>query len=110
MRRILVESARRKGRARHGGNLQRVELDATVSAAVPPDDVLALDDALTALAREYPDKAELVKLRYFAGLTLDEAADCLGISPATAKRWWAVARAWLFDAMSAGPPYPPPAS
>jgi len=101
MRRILVESARRKGRARHGGGRHRVALD-----DAPPDpnrridDLLALDDALAALAREDPAKAELVKLRYFAGLTLEQAAACLGISIATTKRHWAVARAWLYDAMS----------
>jgi RNA polymerase sigma factor (TIGR02999 family) len=104
MRRILIDQARRKGRPKHGGDRDRVDLD---ELAVPPaagraDDLLALDEALTALAREDPAKAELVKLRYFAGLTLDQAAACLGISPATAKRHWAVARAWLFDALSAG--------
>jgi RNA polymerase sigma factor (TIGR02999 family) len=100
MRRILVETARRKGREKHGGGRRRVGLD---NAEADPDgradDVLALDAALTALAREDPAKAELVKLRYFAGLTLEEAAACRGISLATAKRHWAVARAWLYDAL-----------
>ena len=103
MRRILVESARRKGRVRHGGRLTRhdvARLD--VPAVAPDDDVLAVDDALTGLAAEAPDKAELVKLRYFAGLTLEQAAACQGVSLATAKRRWAVARAWLYDALCGG--------
>jgi RNA polymerase sigma factor (TIGR02999 family) len=104
MRRILIDQARRKDRPKHGGDRRRVELD---ERAVPPaagraDDLLALDEALADLAREDPAKAELVKLRYFAGLTLDQAAACLGISPATAKRHWTLARAWLFQALSAG--------
>jgi RNA polymerase sigma factor (TIGR02999 family) len=101
MRRILVESARRKGRAKRGGGQRRVPLE---EAALPIDDraeeLLALDEALGELARQEPVKAELVKLRYFAGLTLEEAAACLNISVATAKRYWAVARAWLFAALS----------
>jgi RNA polymerase sigma factor (TIGR02999 family) len=100
MRRILVEAARRKDREKHGGGRRRVALD---DALADPngrvDDLLALDDALAALAREDPAKADLVKLRYFAGLTLEEAAACQGISLATAKRHWAVARAWLYDAL-----------
>jgi RNA polymerase sigma factor (TIGR02999 family) len=100
MRRILVEAARRKGRERHGGGRRRVALgDAPADPNGRADDMLALDDALAALAREDPAKAELVKLRYFAGLTLEEAAACRGISLATAKRHWAVARAWLYDAL-----------
>jgi RNA polymerase sigma factor (TIGR02999 family) len=105
MRRILIDQARRKRRPRHGGDRDRVALGE--AAALPADDraddLLALDEALTALARAEPAKAELVKLRYFAGLTLDEAAACLGISPATAKRHWALARAWLFAALSDRP-------
>jgi RNA polymerase sigma factor (TIGR02999 family) len=102
MRRILVDQARRKRRPKHGGDRDRRDLD---GVAAPPaddrtDDLLALDEALTALAREEPAKAELVKLRYFAGLTLEEAASCLGISLATVKRHWALARAWLFAALS----------
>jgi RNA polymerase sigma factor (TIGR02999 family) len=101
MRRILVESARRKSRVKHGGGLERASLD---EAVLPVEDraeeLLALDEALTELARQEPVKAELVKLRYFAGLTLDEAAPLLNISPATARRYWTVARAWLFDALS----------
>jgi RNA polymerase sigma factor (TIGR02999 family) len=101
MRRILVESARRKSRIKHGGGHKRALMD---EAALPVDDraeeLLALDDALDALSRQEPVKAELVKLRYFAGLTLEEAAACLSLSSATAKRYWAVARAWLFAALS----------
>jgi RNA polymerase sigma factor (TIGR02999 family) len=100
MRRILIENARRKRRPKHGGDRQRVELDDAPSVAEPGDDPLALDDALRRLAEQEPGKAELVKLRYFAGLSLAEAAACLGISEATAKRYWAVARAWLYAALS----------
>src|SRR5262245_56646482 len=103
MRRILVEAARRKGRERHGGGRCRAPLDdAPPDPNARVDDLLALDDALAVLAQEDPDKAELVKLRYFAGLTLEQAAACRGISVATAKRHWAVARAWLYDALSSG--------
>jgi RNA polymerase sigma factor (TIGR02999 family) len=105
MRRILIDQARRKHRPKHGGDRARLELDELVlSSADRADDLLALDEALTALAREEPAKAELVKLRYFAGLTLEEAAACLGISLSTAKRHWALARAWLFAALSDRPP------
>jgi RNA polymerase sigma factor (TIGR02999 family) len=100
MRRILVENARRKRRPKHGGDRQRVALDEAQAILDPRDDLLALDEALSRLAAQEPVKAELVKLRYFAGLTLEEAAAVLGISPATAKRYWAVARAWLFAALS----------
>jgi RNA polymerase sigma factor (TIGR02999 family) len=100
MRRILVESARRKRRPKHGGDRRRIELDEALPGVVPREDLLALDEALTRLAAQEPVKAELVKLRYFAGLSLEEAAACLDISPATAKRYWAVARAWLFAALS----------
>jgi RNA polymerase sigma factor (TIGR02999 family) len=101
MRRILIESVRRRNRRKHGGGRERLSLDAL---SLPPDDraeeFLALDEALHRLAEKEPVKAELVKLRYFAGLSLEEAAACLGISPATAKRYWAVARAWLYAAIS----------
>jgi RNA polymerase sigma factor (TIGR02999 family) len=102
MRRILIDNARKKQRPKHGGGRQRLELDELTLPAQEgrPEDLLALDDALTQLAREEPVKAELVKLRYFAGLSVDEAATCLGISTATAKRYWAVARAWLYDILS----------
>src|SRR5579859_6647490 len=100
MRRILVDHARRKRRTKHGGDRQRIELDESFAVADPRTDLLALDDALTQFAAQEPAKAELVKLRYFAGLSLEEAAAFLNISPATAKRYWAVARAWLFAALS----------
>jgi RNA polymerase sigma factor (TIGR02999 family) len=107
MRRILIDQARRKRRIKHGGGRDRVDLDElTVPAREDrAADLLALDEVLTAFAREEPEKAELVKLRYFAGLTLEEAAACLGISPTTAKRHWALARAWLFAALT-DPPGP----
>jgi RNA polymerase sigma factor (TIGR02999 family) len=100
MRRILIDNARRKRRPKHGGDRQRVDLDEALCISEQRDDLLALDEALSRLALEEPAKAELVKLRYFAGLSLDEAAECLSISPATGKRWWAVARAWMFAALS----------
>ncbi len=102
MRRILVESARRKGRAKHGGGRRRVDPADLEAAPAPDDDLLAVSDALDRLVTEDPARAELVKLRYFAGLTLEEAAACQGISLATAKRRWAVARAWLYDALAPG--------
>jgi RNA polymerase sigma factor (TIGR02999 family) len=98
MRRILVERARHKRRAKHGGECKRVELDeAWCVAETRSDQLLALDEALTRLACEAPDKAELVQLRYFAGLTIAEAAAVLDISVATAERWWAFARIWLYS-------------
>jgi RNA polymerase sigma factor (TIGR02999 family) len=98
MRRILVEKARRKRRRRHGGGLRRVDLDQVVT---PGDDdaagdLLALHEALDQLAAEEPVAAEVVKLRYFAGLTTDQAASALDISLRTANRHWAYARAWLY--------------
>jgi len=102
MRRILVEAARKKRRLKHGGGRTRVDLDdLPANPGQRDDDLLALDEALNALAQEAPAKAELVKLRYFAGLTLEQAAECQGISLATAKRHWAIARAWLYDALTA---------
>jgi RNA polymerase sigma factor (TIGR02999 family) len=96
MRRILVEAARRKNAQRRGGGLARHDLAAAEpTAPEAPEDLLALDEALEKLAGEQPLKAELVKLRYFAGLTLEEAAGSLGISLATANRHWSYARAWL---------------
>src|SRR5256886_13343512 len=90
MRRILVESARKKKRHRHGGGRRRVDLQEAVSLAdSPQDDLLALDEALTRLAARDPAKAELVKLRYFAGLSIGDAADLLHISRTTPKRYWA---------------------
>jgi RNA polymerase sigma factor (TIGR02999 family) len=103
MRRILVESARRKHRLKRGGDRQRVDLQVVEAASAgPSEDLLALDEALELLAAEDRQKAELVKLRYFAGLSVEEAARCLGISRATADRYWAYARAWLFDRLRTG--------
>ncbi len=106
MRRILVENARRKARIRHGGGLRRVDIDGGCSLAQPPpdDDLLALDEALDRLAALDPKRAELVKLRFFAGLTMPEAADAMGISVATAERYWAFARTWLFAELGGEPP------
>ena len=99
MRRILVEQARRKDTRKRGGGAERVDLDEAVTRAVgpQPDDVLAVDEALGQLAAADPQAAELVKLRFFAGLTGDEAAAALGVSPRTADFLWAYARAWLYD-------------
>ena len=97
MRRILVDRARRKGRIRHGGGRQRVDLEKIKLAVdAPAEELLALHEALSKLEREDADKANLVKLRFFAGLTSQQAAQALGISKATADRYWAFARAWLF--------------
>jgi RNA polymerase sigma factor (TIGR02999 family) len=96
MRRILVEQARRKGRVRHGGGLKRVDLLAEEVAATPSEEqILILDEALTRLAGLRPQAAELVNLRFFSGLTIEEAAAAPGISPRTARRLWLYARAWL---------------
>jgi len=96
MRRILVDNARRKKAVRHGGGLRRTELnEERISLQEPEDEVLAVDEVLDALAVHDARKAGLVKLRYFAGLSVEEAAAALGISEATAKRDWAYARAWL---------------
>jgi RNA polymerase sigma factor (TIGR02999 family) len=105
MRRILVENARRKQSVKHSGGRARQDLapDALADRApAPSDDLLALDEALDRLAAAHPAKAELVKLRYFAGLTLPQAAEILGISPATADRAWAFARAWLRREITGG--------
>ena len=101
MRRILVENARRRKRVRHGGELKRVTLSDGDVIQAPADhhDLLSLDEALAAFAEESPQRAELVKLRYFAGLGEAEAAEVLGISRATASRWWTFSRAWLLERM-----------
>ena len=107
MRRILVEQARHKNRIKHGGKRQRIDLDSACAVREPPSiDLLALDEALTKLATNQPAKAELVKLRFFAGLTMPEAAAALGISLATAERHWTFARSWLYAqiAESSAPP------
>ncbi len=102
IRRILVEQARRKQAVRHGGHRQRETLDPDqIAVPTPDDELLALHEALDLLAEQHPEKAELVKLRYFAGLTADQAAANLGISPSTADRYWTYARAWLRRAISA---------
>jgi len=97
MRRILTDNARRKLRQRHGGGQQRVELDDCAAAKAEDVQVLAVNEALEKFAQLDPQRAELVKLRYFVGLTIQEAADVLGISEPTAKRYWAYARAWLHE-------------
>ena len=103
MRRILIDRARRKLAARHGGGAPHVDV-AEIDIAAPgkDDELLAVHEALDALATHDARKAELVKLRYFAGLTIDEAADVLGISAPTAKRDWTYARAWLFREIEGG--------
>jgi len=98
MRRILVENARRKSRQKRGGQWERVNLeDIQLAIESDPTTLLSIDEALGKLAREFPEKAELVKLRFFAGLSLPEAARALRLSEATAKRHWTFARAWLFE-------------
>ncbi len=97
MRRILIESARRKGRIKRGGEWDRHELDDHIASmdAENVDDLLVLDEALCKLAEEDIQLSKLVELRYFTGLTIEETADVLGVSPRTAKRNWSYARAWL---------------
>ena len=109
MRRILVERARRKGRIKRGGNLQRVPLDQVVMATGTPQlDLLALDEALDALTEECPEKAEVVQLRYFAGLGHGEIAELQGVSTITVKRHWRYARAWLLRRMVGSPNFDSP--
>jgi RNA polymerase sigma factor (TIGR02999 family) len=107
MRRILVDQARRRGRVKRGGGAtrQRIGLvDLGLPANDPPQELLAVDDGLTALAAKHPENAQLVKLRYFAGLTIEEAAEATGVSVATANRRWAYAKAWLFRYLESGGP------
>jgi RNA polymerase sigma factor (TIGR02999 family) len=105
MRRILVEAARRKGRDKHGGGRQRVELEGLELAAdLPVDNLLALDEALTALAERDADAARLVQLHCFAGLSIEQAAEVLGVAARTAYRDWAFARAWLYRALGGTEP------
>lgn len=103
MRRILIDRARKRHALRHGGGQERVNLDApgAMEVAGPggDDELLAVNEALDRLAVEHPRKAQLVKLRYFAGLTIEQAAEALTISAPTAKRDWAFARAWLYNAI-----------
>lgn len=98
MRHILIDSARRKKALRHGGGQMRVDIqNLEVAALADDDELLAIHDVLDKLAAEEPEKAELTKLRYFVGMTFEEAAEVMGISVATAKRHWAYARAWLYQ-------------
>jgi RNA polymerase sigma factor (TIGR02999 family) len=104
MRRILVENARRKNRLKHGGDHRRVELESACEVSAAPSlDLVALDEALTKLAQVEPAKAELVKLRSFAGLTMPEAAAVLNISLATAERYWTFAKSWLYAELADDP-------
>ena len=97
MRRILVENARRRRSSKRGGDLKRIDLSAAGPSIEGKSlDLVALDDALQQLETQAPEKAELVKLRFFAGFSIQEAAETLGVSPATAKRHWTYARAWLY--------------
>lgn len=101
MRRILVENARRKKRVKHGGEHKRVDFDPQVHAGdSSADQILAVHEALTRMEEQFPDKAAVVKLRYFAGLSNAEVAESLGISTATAQRYWQFARTWLFQQLS----------
>ena len=103
MRRILIENARRKQRLKRGGDREKVNLDdVELAVAEPAEDVIALDEALQKFSLEDQTKADLVKLRYFAGLTTKEAAKMLGISQATAERYWSYARVWLFYEIKKG--------
>ena len=105
MRRILIEAARRKGRIKRGGEVDRVELeDVAIACPVDQEDLLALDEALRKLDTEDAAAAELVRLRFFAGLGHEEAAEILGVSAVTAKRTWRYARAWLHREMRGGAP------
>ena len=105
MRRILIDRARQKRRPKHGGQRHRVKLeDVSASTEQPADDLLALDEALVALTAVAPRKGELVKLRFYAGLTIPEAAATLGISEATAQRDWTYARTWLYCRLADEPP------
>ena len=103
MRHILIDKARRKNRVRHGKGLIRVNLDCVdLASQADQDSLLRVDEALNKLALEDPVKAQLVKLRYFVGLSVPEAANALGLSEATAKRAWAYARAWLYAELKNG--------
>jgi len=98
MRRILVDNARRKQSQKYGGNRQRIDLDhANVFTESPSEDLIALDEALTKFTADDPEKANMVKLCYFGGLSIEQAARVLKMSRATAYRYWSYARAWLYD-------------
>jgi len=103
MRRILIDNARRKRAQRHGGGQQRVDVqDVEIASAKADDQLLAVNEALDKRAAQDKQKAELVKLRYFIGMTMEEAAQILGVSEPTAKRYWAYARAWLYHEIQKG--------
>ncbi|MCX6954182.1 MAG: ECF-type sigma factor [Verrucomicrobia bacterium] len=103
IRRILIDRARSKLARRHGGGTQSEQLDeAEIANPAPDEQLLAVHDALDKLALEYPRQAELVKLRYFAGMTIDEAAQLMGISASTANNYWVFARTWLFREIKRG--------
>ena len=103
MRRILVDRARLKKRVKHGGEHRRVDLNELAQPDGPPaDEILALDQALTRLAAEDPTAAQVVQLHFFAGVSIEQVAETLGVSRATAYRQWSYARAWLRNVMSAG--------
>jgi RNA polymerase sigma factor (TIGR02999 family) len=107
MRRILIENARRKQRVRHGGQLKRVDLEESdLIGGLPPDELLALTDAIEVLGQHDAEAASLVKVRYFAGLSVEQAADAAGLSRTTAYRHWAYAKAWLFKQLHGQPPAP----
>jgi RNA polymerase sigma factor (TIGR02999 family) len=104
MRRILIDRARRKLTEKHGGGRRRIDLETVFPACdAPPEAVLAVDEALIKLEQEFPDHAQLVKLRHYAGFTIQHCADALRISPRTAKRRWAFARAFLFSELEGNP-------
>jgi len=103
MRRILVENARRKKRIKHGGGLGRVEVElASLPTRMPSDEILALEEALEKLKQQDPVKAQLVIVRYFGGMTIEQASEVLGISRVTAHRYWTYARAWLRQQITGG--------
>jgi RNA polymerase sigma factor (TIGR02999 family) len=111
MRQILVQNARRKSRVKHGGGRTRIDMDdLEIAAPERSEDMLALDEALTQLAAADPQAAELVKLRYFAGCTIPQAAEVLGVSPRTADFLWAYARTWLFQKLQGEGDSPTPPS
>src|SRR5262245_20391054 len=107
MRRILVENARRKKRIKHGGEFERIEVElAALPTRLAPDELIALDEALVRLSQQDPPKAQLISLRYFGGLTIEQAAEVLNISRVTAHRYWTFARAWLLREISGQQPKP----
>lgn len=109
MRRILIENARRKQAAKHGGGQQRLDVaDVEISAEVKDDELIEVNEVLEKFTALEPQKAELVKLRYFVGLSLEETAEVLGISVPTVKRWWNYSRAWLRAEMASARQITPP--